>query len=491
MKFDWMYDGQGGYNLADIPPIPITKTEPWDHQRVAFWWTWNRPGTMLAMDVGTGKSKVVVDIVVNAEHDKTLVLCPKHAMGVWPREFAIHGDEHIEVLRLRKGTVKNRTEKANNAMREDRSGQLVIVINLESAWRDPFKTWSRKKFDCIVIDEIHRIKAPGGRMSKYADLLGKESAQKIGLTGTPMPHTPLDLYAQFRFLDKRVFGTNYNNFASKYAIMGGFAVNGRPVQIMGYQNKEDIARKFQSISFHVDQEILDLPDSIHTYRSCELDNQEQRVYDELEKEFISILDGSVEATLESILMEAGNVATASNSLVLATRLQQITSGFVRDDDGEDVTIGSSKRDLLKGVMEDLPWETGRGVVIFCRFVKDLEEIKQIADELGLTYGELSGRRRDAIDDNARMSEGIDIAGIQIQSGSASIDLTRSNVAIYYSITFSLEHFDQSIGRLRRSGQEREVTFIHLMAENTIDEKIYRVISKRREAVHEIRDLAVS
>src|SRR3954451_21406334 len=132
----------------------------------------------------------------------------------------------------------------------------------------------------LILDESHRVKAPGGTASKNCALLGQHAGHVLELTGTPMPHSPLDVYGQFRAMDPGIFGTNFSRFRLRYAVMGGW--EGKVV--VGYQNQEEFARKFGSACFVVKKTEagLDLPDVVHVDRTFELQARSRKAYTTLE-----------------------------------------------------------------------------------------------------------------------------------------------------------------------------------------------------------------
>ena len=211
-------------HTSDVPDIPLVKTKAWDHQKRAYWFAEGREAVMWAMGMGCGKSKTTVDYHANQGFKKSLILCPSSVIDVWPGEFDIHSPVPVEVVALRKGsTVAKKTQAARQAimLAQQRKKPVVLVINYESAWREEFADFAlAQKWDLVALDESQRIKSPSGRASKFCAQLGKVAQNRLCLTGTPMPHSPLDIYAQFRFLDPRVFGNSYVRFRNRYAMMG-------------------------------------------------------------------------------------------------------------------------------------------------------------------------------------------------------------------------------------------------------------------------------
>jgi len=148
--------------------------------------------------------------------------------------------------------------------------------------------------------------------------------------------------------------------------------------------------------------------------TCQLGGEARRTYRSLKRNLMAELD-------------AGEV-TAANALVKLLRLQQITGGFIRTDDGQDVQIDSAKMNLLRDVLEDIAPD--EPVVVFCRFHKDLEAVNRVADETGRRSLELSGR----MDELKQWQAGeAPVLAVQIDSGGVGVDLTRARYSIYYSL----------------------------------------------------------
>jgi len=339
--------------------------------------------------------------------------------------------------------------------------QFVVVINYESAWREPFASWAKEvNFDLVVADECHRLKTPSGATSKFFARLAHHSKCRLGLTGTPLPHGPLDAYAQYRFLDPGIFGISYTRFRSEFAVMGGF--EGK--QVLSFKNLSDLHNKMFLIAYRVmSKDVFDLPPFSDTERYCTLSPEERRIYEEM-------------STNLCVDIKSGTI-TASNALVKLLRLQEITSGYL---DGQP--IGDSKKKLLADVLED--FEIKEPIVIFARFTNDLKNIKEVVESQGRRYAELSGHANQL---SQWQIGNYDVLGVQIKSGREGVDFTRARYSIYYSLGFSLGDYDQSRKRLDRPGQQREGLYIHLLAEKSIDMKVMKALAIRQEIVASVLD----
>ena len=480
---DRLYHAQRTKDQNATLVAPVTKTPPWNHQIVSFnmakkLFGLDTPspfggGAMLALDMGCGKSKVAVDLVANYPDifKKVLVVCPASVIDVWAGnedrkgQFEIHcPDDVFKKMTIHpvKGlSVEKKTKAAETArfVALSQGRQFIAVINYESAWREPFATWAKDVgFDLVVLDECHRIKSPGGKASKYFGQLARTTRFRLGLTGTPLPHSPLDIYGQYRFLDPGIFGTSFSKFRGEYAVMGGFQGH----QILNYRNTDTLHNKMFLIAHRVmSKDVFDLPKFQSEVRTCELSPAERKVYQEMDINFCAqVANGEV---------------TAANALVKLLRLQEITSGYL-----DAQPIGDSKKKLLADVLED--FDPKEPLVIFARFTNDLRAIKEVAESQGRTYAELSGHANEL---SQWQIGNKDVLGVQIKSGREGVDFTRARYSIYYSLGFSLGDYEQSIKRLDRPGQVREGMYIHLLIKNTVDFKVMEALEKRQEVVSSV------
>jgi SNF2 family DNA or RNA helicase len=417
---------------------------PWRHQSEAAAWAAERHAAMLALDMGTGKTF-------------TALL----ALG-------LDGTATVPVM-LHQGANAKRAEQLRQALLMASGKTLVVVVNYDSVWRGELgKLIDATPWAAIILDESHRIKSPGGRASRWlARLAAKhEHAKRLCLTGTPMPHSPLDLYGQFRFLDPQVFGTSFTRMRGRYANCDARF----PSKVKSWKNQDELTGKLDAHSWRVTaDEVLDLPPAIHETIPVELSPKVRRFYRQLESEMTAEI-------------EAGTV-TAANALTKLLRLAQATGGYCRVDGAAGVTTIDgvpSKRLALQDRLEDLP-ET-EPVAVFCRFRSDLDDVAAAARELGREYAEVSGERKDL--ERWQVCEAT-ILGVQMQSGGVGIDLSRAAYAFYYSLGYSLGDYEQSLARLRRPGQTRCVRYYHLVCQGTVDEQVYAALRERRSVIEAV------
>jgi SNF2 family DNA or RNA helicase len=317
-----------------------------------------------------------------------------------------------------------------------------------------------------VCDESHRIKTHDSKQSKYAAQLGKAAAFRLCLTGTPMPHSPLDLFGQFRFLDRGVFGTWFHHFRNRYAKLNPIF----PSKVDAWLNQDELKQRFSLLAYRVTaDEVLDLPPVMHEERRVTLCPKAKKIYESLEDDLIADV--------------GSGVVTATNALTRLLRLQQLTSGYVIEDDTKRETeVDDAKKLALFELLDDIGPEP---VVVFCRFRHDLVAVADCAEKLGREYGELSGRFKHGLDDRGCMVEGVQVMGVQIQSGGVGVDLTRARYCVFFSQCWSLGDFDQALARVHRPGQTRPVSYYHLVAGGTIDDIMRKALEAKRDVVEMI------
>jgi SNF2 family DNA or RNA helicase len=455
---------------ADLPPPPI-KTKPWAHQVRAFNWALPKKAAYLAMAPGAGKSAITVALAAGRAHRRVLIICPKSVIAGWPSQFKQHGTHDVLAVALDKGTVAKRVETAQQCLdlAQIRGQQAVVVVNYEAVPSAAMQAFIRAaNFDFVVADELHKCKSASGLISKTVHQLFRgRDIHRLGLSGTPLPHSPLDAWGQMRFLDETAFGgaRSWTQFRLRYSRPNPMF----PSKVDEWINQQELSDRLAPYMLQVGYDALDLPTYHHVVREVELGQKTRALYRELEKEFYAEV-------------ETGEI-TAANALTRLLRLQQVAAGFVTQDDRQIIEVGDEKRDMLHEVIEALP--TGEPIVVFARFRHDLDVIASVTKALGLRYGEVSGRRNDLVE--SRMPSGIDVLGAQLQAGGVGVDLTRASFCCYFNLGFSLSDYVQSLARTHRPGQTRHVTYFHLVSKGTVDERVYRALDERRDVVSAVME----
>lgn len=444
-------------------------TRLWPHQTAAADLLEPKGSGMLALDMGSGKTLTTLELLRRWQCRRVLVLAPKSVVRVWPQEFRKHLGSDWWVEPLDSGSTQQRAQRLLSGFICAGVDQrpYCAVMNYEATIHGVMpSTLSSLQWDALVLDESHRCKQPTGKQSRLVGQLATEIPHVLGLTGTPMPHSPLDIWAQFRAIAPAVLPRSFWAFRNRYAVMGGY----QGKQVTGYQNLPDLQARLAPYTYRVrTDDVLTLPDAVDEHRYCLLAPRAQRVYHDLEQDLVArIGDG---------------VVTASNALTLLLRLAQVANGFVSDaDTGALRQVGTEKADLLRDLLEDLPAE--EPLVVFGRFVEDLETIGRVTRATGRTCAELSGRCNDL----ARWQEGgADVLAVQLRAGGLGVDFTRARIQVYFALDYSLGDYLQTRARIRRPGQSRSVTYVHLLAAGTVDEKVATALAARQEVVGAVVD----
>lgn len=452
--------------------------ERWKNQEEALQFALQHPSCMLDMDMGTGKTRVAIDAVFAREDVHTvLVVCPKAVVPVWRQNLEKFVPPHEwDCWDNQKGTVKDKTLSLVDWIRHPSTAKKVAVVNYDIVWRHPMgDAVVKSKFDMVVLDESHRAKAAGSKVSKYLGMLGKRTQYKMCLSGTAMANSPLDVYGQYRFLDNTVFGTNHDRFLQQYAVMGG------PEKrfVVGFKNQKELRGKFQSIAYSCRMSDvssrLKLPEHLPPVeRAVGIPKRDLATSQKLAKEFKAECGSS-------------GVVVVKNILVKMLRLQQIAAGFCQVQDTplgpkRVEELNTAKEDALVDILEDLP-DTDH-VVVFCVFKHDLEAVVRAATRAGRRSYEMSGEINEL--EHWKFSDGAVLA-VQIQAGAEGVSMTEANHAVYFSLPYSLALYEQSKARLYRPGQTRPVSFVHLIASGTIDESLYKSLIKKKDVIEAIKN----
>jgi SNF2 family DNA or RNA helicase len=442
----------------------------WDHQVRSYHFVKERPAGGLFVAMGGGKTKIALDSAVNRDARKILILSPLSVCGVWRGEIAKHVPPEVSrrvvILDQHHKSVAAKASYLGNVLRAMNGQTLFVVTNYDSAKVTPLAdmllsvTW-----DECILDEAHRIKDGQTVIGKFCVKLGRKCRHKLALTGTPMPNGPLDLHGQMSFLDQGLFGSSFTSFKQRYSTPHPY-IKGKVVDFI---NRDELIERLAMIAIRIEADVLDLPEPVHQRIPVALTPDVRAQYEIFKRQAI-------------VEIEEGLV-TAANAPVKLLRLQQVTSGHWKTEDDQIVPTKHNPKadvleDLLKGIGADEP------VVVFCRFRYDLIALEQIAARAERKYAEVSGRRKE-LNLDGTLPDDVRLMGVQIQSGGLGVNLTRSAVCVFYSLGYSLADYQQALARLVRPGQLRNVRFIHLVAEDTVDEQVYESLERKANVVEAV------
>lgn len=482
----------GWQDAVPVAEMPIT-VKPFQHQVLGFNIGIQLPHHALWMEMGTGKTLTEVAILGRRYLDgrlrRVLIVAPSSVVPVWPREFEAFARFPTDVRPLEGAVAKRKKLLAEWPQPEERDvtrfGQVtpetlrsplqVAVVNYEAVrlMREEIAHWLKAvDGSAIVCDESQRIKTPSSQQSKALHFLGRVVDYTAVLTGTPVTQAPMDVFSQYKFLDPAIFGHVFSTFRARHAIMGGF--EGR--EIIGYRSLDDLQRKALSVAFRVTkEECLDLPEQIDVQRFVSLEDDAKRTYDKIAKDMVAELE------------EGGAEITTQNVLTKLLRLQQITGGFVRDDEGVDHAVSTAKLRELADVLD----ETQGKVVVFARFREEIKAITTMLEDRGLSpariWGDTPMGERGSQVERFQTDPECRAFVAQIQTAGLGITLTAASTAVFYSLDFSFANYDQARSRLHRIGQTNRVTNVHLLAKGTVDEAVMRALKRKRNVADAVVD----
>jgi SNF2 family DNA or RNA helicase len=449
------------------------KHQPYAHQLTALEKSWDKNEYALFCEMGTGKSKILIDnfamLYDNGQIDGVLVVAPKGVYKNWQRkEVPEHLPEHIvaDIVVWSPNHTKKQLEHLEIALKDD-DNLKVLIMNVEAFSTDKgvefAKQFLRKRKVFMAVDESTTIKNRSAKRTKNIVNVGGLAKYRRIATGSPITKTPMDLYSQCDFLDPHLLGFgSFFSFQARYCKMWRRSVGTHSFnQVVGYQNLEELTNNLDRFSYRIlKKDCLDLPEKIYIKRLVELTPEQRRVYDQLK-------------TIALAVLEQG-VVTAANALTQILRLQQVCSGFLKTDDGKFETIPSNK---LNELMEALEEVDGK-VIIWANYTHDIYAIaKAIQKEYGegtvrMYFGETKAEdRQQIVEDFQDPNNSVRFFVGQPRTGGYGLTLTEAKTVIYYSNSYDLEVRLQSEDRAHRIGQKNNVTYIDIVTEGTVDEKI--------------------
>lgn len=408
--------------------------------------------------------------------DRVLVVAPTSVCSVWPHDLNQFATFPWEA-RVLLGDKKKRLKALNELENWPFKALRIAVINYESTHREGiFEALAAYKPDLIVCDESQRIKNPSAAQSKALHKLGDAAPFRMILSGTPVQNNAVDLYSQYRFLDPAVYGANFYAFKNRYCIMGGYGQH----QIVGYRNMDELVEKEHSVAYRVTkEECLDLPQQTFINRYVQFTDAEQAIYEQLRKS--SFLE-----------LETGENVTATTILTMYLRLMQLTGGFLTADEStRPKQVNTAKLDALADIVDDYVVDAGKKLVIFARFRAEIAAIENLLRlrkiQYGSIYGDVPMEERGKIVEDFQTNPDTKVFVAQIQTAGLGITLHAASTAVFYSYDYNYANYAQALARIHRIGQRLPVTYIHLVVDGSIDEKILAALENKEDMAKTVVD----
>ena len=462
------------------------KTKPYAHQLTALEKSWNKETYAYFMEMGTGKTKVLIDnmsmLYDKGKIDGALIIAPKGVIKTWyEQEIPTHLPDHIENVSVlwQSNITKSQQEKLESLF-EIETALHILIMNVEAFSTEKGVKFASKFLNShkvlMAIDESTTIKTPSAQRTKNILHIGKMSKYRRIMTGSPVTKNPLDLYTQCEFLDPYLLDfASYYAFRNRYANMKTINVRGRSIQVVhAFQNLGELSDKLKGFSYRVlKEDCLDLPPKNWTKRHIALSKEQQKVYDQMKKTALATLYGKVTSSMTVITQ--------------LMRLQQITCGHFVADDGTTQEIKNNRITELMDVLD----ETEGKAIIWGHWQKDIQNIVNEIEKVhgpGSVVSYYGLTPQEDRQDNIRKFQSDPKCRFMVgtpSTGGYGITLTAANTVIYYSNGYDLEKRLQSEDRAHRIGQKKNVTYVDIIAEKTVDEKIVKSLRKKINIASEV------
>lgn len=466
----------------------------------------------LFCEQGTGKTWIGLADAERAfgldKIDGLLVIAPKGVHTNWTRrEIPMHVSAPVKVAAYRAGSKP--AIRSVHALQTEAGDKLrILAINIDALNHKEGFGLARRFLAThramMIVDESHRIKTPSAGRTKRTLALGRLAVARRIATGTPLTNAPPDLYSQFEFMRPGLLKTDsYRAFVARYAELlpddhhlmrhittrmkqtnrwaarAMEAGTWQPPQLYArdhdgaprWRNLDELRELILPHTFRVlKKDCLDLPEKIYQTRYFDLNVDQQRVYDRVERELI---------------IEVGEDLLSVHALAARMKLQQITSGFVNIE-GEPVYVSEDnpRLALLKEVIED---QQGP-FIVWARFREELASIMRLLVEMGIPaveyHGDTKDKARDEAVDGFQAGRYRAFVG-QPGAGGIGLTLTAAESAIYYSNDFNYGTREQSEDRCHRKGTVKHVVYIDLCATDTVDEGIAAALQRKAATAAEV------
>lgn len=471
------------------------KTDPFSHQLHEVDNFWDTPHRCLWWEQGTGKTKAVIDTAAAlyraGKIDAVFVVAPGGVHDNWVRdEIPAHMPDDIPVMTYAFQSKGMRTKRFQNyapsllefdglailamsfdsIMTQRKRGAKIKYLGAEYA-----KAFLTKRRCLFVVDEGSYIKTPGAQVTKRLLAAAKHADYRRLLNGTPVIDSPMCAYTQVKWCDPEIWSQIGLHAYAHFKVMFGLW---QQIQIQGgrgfpkllrYRNLDILKERMAMAGSRIRKsDVLDLPPKLYKRVYYDLSSKQRTIYNTLQK------------TLEVDLGD-DDMLTVDMAIVRDLRLQQITSGFAPTDDGgieNLVTICEEAPRLraLEGIVE----LTDGSAIIWAKFKEEKRNIAALLDKMGETYTVYSSKNRVEAKEDFQSGRVRFFIANQSSGAARGLTMTKAKTVIYYSNTFSLDDRAQSEDRAHRIGQDQAVTYIDIIAKDTIDMKIVDALLAKQD-----------
>jgi hypothetical protein len=457
----------------------LFKTKPFPHQLEALGASWDSEFFGLFMEMGTGKTKIIIDNIALLHRERGLdgaivfTLDGVHHQWV-DSEIPIHMPEDVDWAAWSYTSSRNTKWKA--AVLESAAPMQILTVPLEALSSDKCRLFVEaflsSRTRCMgIVDESHKIKNPSAKRSKYIQSLARKFKYRRIATGTDVTQGVQDLFSQMLFLHPNILGhKTFTGFRAEFCEVE--PIYGAPrgaVKIVGYKNMDRLLGRVGSAVYRArKKDCLDLPEKTYQQISVPMSAEQARIYGELLSDMSTKINGTE--------------INAPLAISLLSKLQQVTSGHIRDEQGAVHYIPSRKLEALIEKTHEVS-----GGIIWARFVPDIELLQSALQAEGYRVGTYYGATPE--DERRRVTTAGEVDWLVANPASAGtgVNLTHWSTAFYYSNSFSAADRWQSEDRIHRIGQPNQCLYVDFLSEGTVDEGVFHAL-RRKEAIAEmVRD----
>jgi SNF2 family DNA or RNA helicase len=452
-------------------------------------------GFALLADVGTGKTATAITLLRYLHRERrmvrVLVIGPTVVIHNWKNEIARYSHRETEDfgdLVYPLAEAKKRKEKAAELAKYKYPG--IVITNYESFDNEEFVDGISKWMpQVIVCDELHRIKSYKSKRAKNIVKLGERTDFRLGLTGSAILNSPMDLFMQWKFIDGgESFGSNFFNFRNLYFRDVNAAWAGRQSYFPKWEPRPEMFDKLsqgieRSSIRVVKSECMDLPPFLEDTIKLEMTPKQKRAYDQMQKDFVAFVDAGGDQPVAVV---------AQLALTKALRLMQIASGFVQGDTGGVVELEDNpKLDALQKIIEDNESEK---IIVWCSYKANYTAIGARLAKLKIPHvfltGEQDAKEKQESIDAFQSNPDVRVIVANRKAGGIGVNLTAASISVVFSRNFSLEEEIQSDGRNYRGGSQvhERITKLNLVMEGTIEEQIIDALKNKQKISDVILDL---
>lgn len=450
------------------------KTKPFSHQLEGVEYGLKYDRWFLGDEQGLGKTKQVIDIAVARKvmygYRFCLIVCGVNTLKWnWVNEIHTHSKEDAYILgqrrkgtKIRIGSTKDKLEDLKLMYDRKEPHPYFIITNVESFRdkniADTISDLCKKGIiGMCAADEMHKMKNPTAQQTK--GFLKCLPYCRIGMTGTPLMNSPMDLYVILKWLGYESHA--FYSFKQHYCVMGGYG----GYEIVGYKNLDQLTAQVREIMLRrLKSEVLDLPEKIYVDDIVEMDGKQAVMYKEVEAGLkADYINGDIDLT---------------NPLSALIRLRQTTGypGILSDEITE-----SAKLDRMEELVENCT-SNDEKVIIFSNWTQMTDAIcnklKSSGHNVGVITGETPDSSRQEIVDVFQNSSDLSVLVGTIGAMGTGLTLTAATTVIFVDEPWNKALFDQAVDRAHRIGQKNNITIYSIMCKDTIDERIHNLIYKK-------------